>query len=49
MIDAALIADVIAGYDPNASEDDVAAAERQRGEFLAKFPKDAWPAMTLDR
>jgi len=49
MINAALIADVLGGYDPNASEDDVAVAERQRNEFLAKFPKDAWPAMTLDR
>ena len=42
MIDAALIADALAGYDPNASEDDVAAAERQRDEFLEMFPKDAW-------
>jgi MoxR-like ATPase len=49
MIDTALIADVLAGYDPNASEDDVATAERQRAEFLEKFPKDAWPSMTLDR
>ena len=49
MINAALIADVLGGYDPNASEDDVAVAERQRNEFLAKFPKDAWPVMTLDR
>ena len=39
MIDTALIADALAGYDPNASEDDVAAAERQRADFLEMFPK----------
>src|SRR6266545_2562997 len=49
MIDCGLIAQALAGYDPDAQEASIVKAEEQRAEFLALFPKERWPAMTLDR
>src|SRR4051812_49965420 len=49
MIDCSLVAQAIAAYDPDAQEASVVKAEEQRAEFLARFPKEDWPAMTLDR
>ena len=43
MIDCALISQAIAAYDPDAQEASVVKAEEQRGEFLARFPKEAGP------
>lgn len=49
MIDCGLIAQALAAYDPDAQEASVVKAVEQRAEFLARFPKEGWPAMTLDR
>lgn len=49
MIDCSLISQAVAAYDPNAQEASVVKAEEQRAEFLARFPREDWPAMTLDR
>jgi len=49
MIDCGLIAQALAAYDPDAHEASVVKAEEQRDEFLALFPKEGWPTVTLDR
>jgi MoxR-like ATPase len=49
MIDCELIGQALAEYDPDAQEASIVKAEGQRAEFLALFPNDAWPEMTLDR
>jgi MoxR-like ATPase len=49
MIDCSLISQALAAYDPDAQEASVVKAEEQRAEFLARFPADAWSAMTLER
>lgn len=49
MIDCGLIAQALAAYDPDAQEASIVKAEEQRAQFLALFPKDGWPSMTLDR
>ena len=48
MIDCRRIAEALAHYDPNASADAVAQGEEERKQLVARFPKDGWPAMTLD-
>ena len=49
MIDCDRIAQAVADYDPDAQEASIVKAEEQRNQFLALFPREAWPAMTLDR
>ena len=49
MIDCSIIARAVAAYDPEAHEAEVVLAESQRRDFLALFPPEGWPAMTLDR
>jgi hypothetical protein len=49
MIDCGRISEALASYDPNAQEHDVVKAEQQRVELIARFPKDDWPNMTLER
>jgi hypothetical protein len=36
-------------YDPNPHQEDVLTAEQQRMDLIARFPKEGWPEMTLDR
>lgn len=48
MIDCSLISQALAEYDPDAQEASIVKAEEQRAQFLALFPKDAWPKMTLN-
>jgi MoxR-like ATPase len=43
------IAQALDEYDPDAQEPGIVKAEEQRAQFLALFPQDGWPAMTLDR
>src|SRR5204863_4282642 len=47
--DCALLEQSLAEYDPDAQEASIVKAEEQRAQFLALFPKDSWPDMTLDR
>jgi MoxR-like ATPase len=49
MIDCGRIVEAIAGYDPDAQEESILKAEEQRAELIARFPKEAWGEMTLDR
>jgi 5-methylcytosine-specific restriction protein B len=49
MIDCELIAQALTEYDPDVQEANIVKAEEQRTQFLALFPKDGWPDMTLDR
>jgi hypothetical protein len=49
MINCDRIAQALDEYNPNALEANVAKAEDQRVQLLARFPKDGWPEMTLDR
>jgi AAA domain (dynein-related subfamily)/EVE domain len=49
MIDCDLVRQALGSYDPDAHEASVVKAEQQRSDFLELFPKQEWPAMTLDR
>ena len=49
MINCERIAQALIEYDPDAQEARVVKAEDQRVQLLARFPKDGWPEMTLDR
>lgn len=49
MINCDRIAQALIDYDPDAQEARVEKAEDQRVQLLARFPKDGWPEMTLDR
>src|SRR4051794_37336766 len=49
MIDCSRVTDALADYDPNAHAEDVAKGEEQRAGLARRFPKDAWPQMTLER
>jgi len=49
MIDCSLIAHALEAYDADAQESSVVKADDQRTEFLALFPREGWPTMTLDR
>jgi MoxR-like ATPase len=49
MIDAGLVAQAVAAYDPAAHEASILMAEEQRAEVLALFPADGWTSMTLER
>jgi 5-methylcytosine-specific restriction protein B len=48
MINCSRLSELLSNYDPNAHEDDVVKADEQRAELLARFPKEDWPAMTLE-
>jgi len=49
MINCDSVLEAVAAYDPDAHEADLLKAEEQRAALLARFPKDGWPDMTLDR
>jgi MoxR-like ATPase len=49
MINCERIDQALIEYDPDVKEARVAKAEDQRVQLLARFPKDGWSEMTLDR
>lgn len=49
MINCSRLRELLSNYDPNAYEDDVVKSDEQRAELLARFPKEDWPTMTLER
>jgi 5-methylcytosine-specific restriction protein B len=49
MINCERIDQALIDYDPDDQKARVAKAEDQRVQLLARFPKDGWPEMTLDR
>ena len=49
MIDCDRVEQALAEYDPDAHEATIVKVEELRRQFLALFPKNGWPSMTLDR
>ena len=48
MLDRDLVLRLLSDFDPEAHREELQRAEAQRAELLLRFPKDAWPTMTLD-
>ena len=48
MLDRDVVVRLLSEFDPEAHQEETDRAEAQRAELLRRFPKDAWPTMTLD-
>jgi hypothetical protein len=49
MISSGLIAQALEGFDVREHEESMRAAEAQRAEMLERFPRTAWPEMSLEQ